>query len=78
MPGWVDDCLAAELHDTNIHVNAISPVAATRILRRNAPELSPELVAPGAAYRMGEQVVSHDRATDLPETSSCVVTAAKI
>lgn len=42
--------LAAELHDTNIRVNAISPVAATRILRRNAPELSPELVAPGAAF----------------------------
>ena len=42
--------LAAELHDTNIHVNAISPVAATRVLRRNAPELSPELVAPGAAF----------------------------
>lgn len=42
--------LAAELHDTNIHVNAISPVAATRVLRRRAPELSPELVAPGAAF----------------------------
>lgn len=42
--------LAAELHDTNIHVNAISPVAATRVLRRSAPELSPELVAPGAAF----------------------------
>jgi NAD(P)-dependent dehydrogenase (short-subunit alcohol dehydrogenase family) len=42
--------LAAELHDTNIHVNAISPVAATRVLRWSAPELSPELVAPGAAF----------------------------
>jgi NAD(P)-dependent dehydrogenase (short-subunit alcohol dehydrogenase family) len=42
--------LAAELHDTNIHVNAISPVAATRVLRRSAPELLPELVAPGAAF----------------------------
>jgi NAD(P)-dependent dehydrogenase (short-subunit alcohol dehydrogenase family) len=42
--------LAAELHDTNIHVNAISPVAATRVLRRSAPELSPELVVPGAAF----------------------------
>lgn len=42
--------LAAELHDTNIHVNAISPVAATRVLRRSAPELSPELVAPGVAF----------------------------
>jgi NAD(P)-dependent dehydrogenase (short-subunit alcohol dehydrogenase family) len=42
--------LAAELHDTNIHVNAISPVAATRVLRRSAPELTPELVAPGVAF----------------------------
>jgi NAD(P)-dependent dehydrogenase (short-subunit alcohol dehydrogenase family) len=42
--------LAAELHETNIHVNAISPVAATRVLRRSAPELSPELVAPGGAF----------------------------
>jgi NAD(P)-dependent dehydrogenase (short-subunit alcohol dehydrogenase family) len=42
--------LAAELHDTNIRVNAISPVAATRVLRRHAPELSPELVAPGVAF----------------------------
>ena len=42
--------LAAELHDTNIRVNAISPVAATRVLRRRAPELLPELVAPGVAF----------------------------
>jgi NAD(P)-dependent dehydrogenase (short-subunit alcohol dehydrogenase family) len=42
--------LAAELRDTNIHVNAISPVAATRVLRRSAPGLTPELVAPGAAF----------------------------
>ncbi len=42
--------LAAELHDTDIHVNAISPVAATRVLRRRAPELAPELVAPGVAF----------------------------
>ncbi len=42
--------LAAELHDTNIRVNAISPVAATRVLRRSAPELLPELVAPGVAF----------------------------
>jgi NAD(P)-dependent dehydrogenase (short-subunit alcohol dehydrogenase family) len=41
--------LAAELHDTEIRVNAISPVAATRMLRRTAPELAPELVAPGVA-----------------------------
>ena len=42
--------LAAELRDTNILVNTISPVAATRVLRRNAPELTPELVAPGVAF----------------------------
>jgi NAD(P)-dependent dehydrogenase (short-subunit alcohol dehydrogenase family) len=42
--------LAAELYDTNIRVNAISPVAATRVLRRSAPELLPELVAPGVAF----------------------------
>jgi NAD(P)-dependent dehydrogenase (short-subunit alcohol dehydrogenase family) len=42
--------LAAELHDTDIRVNAISPVAATRVLRRRAPELTPELVAPGVAF----------------------------
>ncbi|WP_316214759.1 MULTISPECIES: SDR family NAD(P)-dependent oxidoreductase [unclassified Bradyrhizobium] len=42
--------LAAELKDTNIRVNAISPVAATRVLRRNAPELTPELVAPGVVF----------------------------
>ena len=42
--------LAAELQDTNIRVNAISPVAATRVLRRSAPELTPELVAPAVAF----------------------------
>ena len=42
--------LAAELRDTDIRVNAISPVAATRVLRRRAPELAPELVAPGVAF----------------------------
>lgn len=42
--------LAAELQDTDIRVNAISPVAATRVLRRRAPELAPELVAPGMAF----------------------------
>jgi NAD(P)-dependent dehydrogenase (short-subunit alcohol dehydrogenase family) len=42
--------LAAELHDTKIRVNAISPVAATRVLRRSAPEMLPELVAPGVAF----------------------------
>lgn len=42
--------LAAELADTNIRVNAISPVAATRVLRRQAPELLADLVAPGVAF----------------------------
>ena len=39
--------LAAELRETNIHVNAISPVAARRGLRRSTGGLAPELVAPG-------------------------------
>jgi NAD(P)-dependent dehydrogenase (short-subunit alcohol dehydrogenase family) len=42
--------LAAELRDSGIEVNAISPVAATRVLRREAPELTPELVAPAVAF----------------------------
>jgi NAD(P)-dependent dehydrogenase (short-subunit alcohol dehydrogenase family) len=42
--------VAAEHHDAGIRVNAISPVAATRVLRRHAPELTPELVAPGAVF----------------------------
>jgi len=42
--------LAAELEGTNVRVNAISPVAATRVLRRSAPELAPELVAPAIVF----------------------------
>jgi NAD(P)-dependent dehydrogenase (short-subunit alcohol dehydrogenase family) len=42
--------LAAELAEMNIRVNAISPVAATRVLRRQAPELLADLVAPGVAF----------------------------
>jgi NAD(P)-dependent dehydrogenase (short-subunit alcohol dehydrogenase family) len=42
--------LAAELGEHDIHVNAVSPVAATRMLRRSAPELAPELVAPVVAF----------------------------
>ena len=42
--------LAAELRDAGVCSNAISPVAATRVLRRSAPELLPELVAPGVAF----------------------------
>jgi hypothetical protein len=37
-------------YPTDIHVNAISPVAATRVLRGSAPELAPDLVAPGVAF----------------------------
>jgi NAD(P)-dependent dehydrogenase (short-subunit alcohol dehydrogenase family) len=42
--------VAAEHHADGIHINAVSPVAATRMLRRQRPELSPELVAPGVAF----------------------------
>ncbi|MGE0573881.1 SDR family NAD(P)-dependent oxidoreductase [Reyranella sp.] len=42
--------LAAELRDAGVLVNAISPVAATRVLRRSAPELLPDYVAPGVAF----------------------------
>jgi NAD(P)-dependent dehydrogenase (short-subunit alcohol dehydrogenase family) len=42
--------VAAEHQDNGIQINAISPVAATRVLRRSAPELLPELVAPGVAF----------------------------
>jgi NAD(P)-dependent dehydrogenase (short-subunit alcohol dehydrogenase family) len=42
--------VAAELQDTAIKINAICPVAATRVLQRSAPELLPELVAPGVAF----------------------------
>jgi NAD(P)-dependent dehydrogenase (short-subunit alcohol dehydrogenase family) len=42
--------LAAELRDAGVRSNAVSPVAATRVLRRSAPDLRPELVAPGVAF----------------------------
>jgi NAD(P)-dependent dehydrogenase (short-subunit alcohol dehydrogenase family) len=42
--------VAAELTDVDVRINAIAPVAATRILRRPAPELTPELVAPAVAF----------------------------
>ncbi|MBL6615762.1 MAG: SDR family NAD(P)-dependent oxidoreductase [Reyranella sp.] len=42
--------LASELQGSGIEVNAVSPVAATRVLRRSAPELTAELVAPGVAF----------------------------
>jgi len=42
--------VAAENQAHGVHINAISPVAATRVLRRSAPELLPELVAPGVGF----------------------------
>jgi NAD(P)-dependent dehydrogenase (short-subunit alcohol dehydrogenase family) len=42
--------VAAENQGNGVHINAISPVAATRVLRRHRPELLPELVAPGVAF----------------------------
>ena len=58
--------LAAELEGTDIRVNAISPVAATRVLRRHAPELLPDLVAPAVAFL----------ASSACRTSGAVVNAA--
>jgi NAD(P)-dependent dehydrogenase (short-subunit alcohol dehydrogenase family) len=42
--------VAAENQGSGVHINAISPVAATRVLRRHRPDLLPELVAPGVAF----------------------------
>jgi NAD(P)-dependent dehydrogenase (short-subunit alcohol dehydrogenase family) len=42
--------LARETEELDIRVNAVSPVAATRVLRRSAPALLPEHVAPGVAF----------------------------
>jgi NAD(P)-dependent dehydrogenase (short-subunit alcohol dehydrogenase family) len=39
----------ANVPDQDIHLNAISPVAATRVLVRHAPSLTAESVAPGVA-----------------------------
>lgn len=51
MNGFAADLTSADSGDTvNIRINAISPVAATRVLVRDAPELTPESVAPGVAY----------------------------
>ncbi|SRR6266545_3311210 len=47
--------LAADVGDADIRVNAISPVAATRVLRRHAPELRPEHVAPGVVFLVSAQ-----------------------
>jgi hypothetical protein len=40
----------ANVREHDIHLNAISPVAATRVLRRSAPGLTPESVAPAVAW----------------------------
>lgn len=40
----------ANVTDHDIQINAVAPVAATRLLRRDAPHLQPEHVAPGVAY----------------------------
>ena len=42
--------VAADIGDADIRINAVAPVAATRVLRRHAPELRPELVAPGVVF----------------------------
>jgi NAD(P)-dependent dehydrogenase (short-subunit alcohol dehydrogenase family) len=42
--------LARETEEAGIRVNAVSPVAATRVLRRSAPDLRPEHVAPGVVF----------------------------
>jgi hypothetical protein len=42
--------VAAENQGSGVYINAISPVAATRVLRRHRPELLPDLVAPGVAF----------------------------
>lgn len=46
----------ANMGDLDIRLNAISPVAATRVLRRDAPELTPESVAPAVAWLCSDQV----------------------
>jgi NAD(P)-dependent dehydrogenase (short-subunit alcohol dehydrogenase family) len=42
--------VAADLTGHDVHVNAISPIAATRVLVRDAPELTTASVAPGAVF----------------------------
>lgn len=42
--------LAAETRNVGIRINAISPVAVTRVLRRSAPDLLPEHVAPAVVF----------------------------
>jgi NAD(P)-dependent dehydrogenase (short-subunit alcohol dehydrogenase family) len=47
--------LAAEMESADLRINAVAPVAATRVLRRRAPELLPELVAPGVVFLASSQ-----------------------
>ena len=51
------NAMAAEVEGTNIYINAISPVAATRMLRRAVEPgtHTPEQVAPGVAYLASNQ-----------------------
>jgi NAD(P)-dependent dehydrogenase (short-subunit alcohol dehydrogenase family) len=47
--------VAVETEAEGIRINAVAPVAATRVLRRHAPELRPEHVAPAVAFLVSEQ-----------------------
>lgn len=48
----------ASVREHDIHLNAISPVAATRILVRDAPELTTISVAPGVAVLASRAMTS--------------------
>jgi len=56
----------AGLGDLDIQINAISPAAATRVMVRDAPELTAESVAPGAVLLASAAMTS----------SGCVLAAA--
>jgi NAD(P)-dependent dehydrogenase (short-subunit alcohol dehydrogenase family) len=58
---------AAEPNDTNIRTNAISPLAATRVLRRNTAELKPELVAAGVVFLASSARTTRGVALDAAE-----------
>lgn len=49
---------AAGLADVDVEINAISPVAATRVLRRDAPELTTAAVAPGVLLLASDRVTT--------------------
>ncbi len=48
----------ANVPDDDIHINAISPAAATRVLVRDAPHLTVESVAPGAVLLASSAISS--------------------